>query len=642
MPNAFATKPEVVEPVLQRTWLCPVTGFEIPMEPDANLQWRSALLDLAEKDADLRQDLYTACSQSCEFFVNAFCFTLRVFESNEAGKQKQAVNVHVPFCLWPIQQTHVQRIVQCIEDGEELLTDKSRDMGATWDHLAVITWAFLFRSNVSGLLLSRKEDTVDQLDGQVTSYPHGSIADPGTLFGKIDYILSRLPEWMLPRMSRKKLHLVNADNASRLDGESANATAGTSDRRTFILMDEFAKVEEAESIKRSTRDVTACRLVVSTPNGAGTTFSKWRMSGTIEVFPLMWWTHPEKAKGLYVEADDLGKWKIRSPWYDHECATRSPKEVAIEIDADHVGSGEVFFEAPIIEQHKKLFARPPRQAKNIVFKKSWTDEKIVEALRSADIGAISYNTPVGPWKVWCSLINGRPDQNKTYTVSADISKGQGASNSVCTIGCNETHEKIAEYADANVPPYEFAKLVAAAALWAGGRDKRPLVIWENNGDPGMDFQRVLVRTLRYPNIYFDRQSGTLRERVGKRFGWRSNPDKKAEALGVLRRAYATGKFFNRSSLALDECLSYVHYEGGGIGPAALVSESATARKAHGDRVIADMLMTWVWAGSNGRTPVAKTSTPQCTFGHRLEQFKKLKKLNSSLPRIGSKITFAEA
>jgi hypothetical protein len=37
---------------------------------------------------------------------------------------------------WPIQDTHQLRIEHGIEEGESLLTDKSRDMGATWDHIA--------------------------------------------------------------------------------------------------------------------------------------------------------------------------------------------------------------------------------------------------------------------------------------------------------------------------------------------------------------------------------------------------------------------------------------------------------------------------------------------------------------------------
>jgi hypothetical protein len=639
--NKFPSKPEITEPKLEQSWVCPVTALVVPMEPTANLLWRADLLDAAEKDAALQIDLITACSQSPEFFINAFCFTLRVFEARD-GSAKQTADKHVPFILWPEQAKLFDRLITCIEEGEENLTDKSRDMGATWLHIVAATWAFLFRPHTSGLFISRKEDVIDQLDGLVRNYPNGALADPGTLFGKIDYLLNRLPAWMLPQgMGRKKLHLTNPANGSRIDGESSNASAGSSDRRTYIFLDEVAKIPEAEAILRSTKDVTACRLMCSTPNGAGTAFSKLRLSGMIPVFQLMWWASPEKAKGLYFKQDGLGAWTVRSPWYDHELETRSPKDVATEIDADHIGSGETFFEANIIQEHTKLFARHPRMTKTIAFKKTYTDDKIVDAIRKADLTSISYESTKGPWKIWCNLTAGRPDQNRTYTVAADISKGQGASNSVCVIGCNETREKVAEYADANTPPYEFAKVVAGAALWAGGRDKRPLVIWENNGDPGIDFQNVLVRTLRYPNIYFDRQSGTLRQRVGKRYGWRSNTDKKAEALGVLRRAYATGKIIDHSAASLEECLSYISYDGGGIGPAALVSESDAARKTHGDRVVATMLLALCWSQGGMGLRAAKSTSPERCFGKRFEMFKRARKEAEGPPRIGQRVHFAQ-
>jgi len=618
--NSFLERPELGEIVLPTEWTCPITGLIIPKDPAKNLEYRAALLEAAEKDEDLRVDLYTACSQSELFFINAFCFTLRLFEPSATGEVQQAEYTHLPFVTWPIQDDHILRIVHGIDEGESLLTDKSRDMGATWDHLAVLTHRFLFRSDESHLLISRKEDAVDVLDGTPKSYPHGSLADPGTLFGKIDYILSRLPEWMLPRCVRKKLHLVNLDSRTRIDGESANATAGSSDRRTSITLDEFAKVKEAESIKRSTKDVTACRLVVSTPNGAGTTFSKWRNSGTIPVYAMGWWNHPEKGKGRYTVQDEMGRWKIRSPWYDKRCEEDSPKEIAIELDMDHVGSGDTFFEAVVIEQHKKLFARKPRYVKSILWKSKLTDEAIIEALIRCDQKLIELN-PSGPLRIWCSLdSSNRPDQSRSYTIGIDISKGQGASNSVASVLCNETREKIAEWTDANVPPHEFARICCALAIWVGGRNKRPLLIWENNGDPGFDFGRQLVQVYRYPSIYFARQAGTSAEKVGKRYGWRSSPEVKAAALGWLRKCYAHGRFINHSTEALDECLTYVQYEGGGIGPAELTEESESTRLAHGDRVIADMLCL-VGQHDAPKYRADSYEAPERSVGGRLKRYK---------------------
>lgn len=623
MSRFSAEKPDIGPIVLPDSWVDPITGILVPKEPNANLQWRVQLLTEAEKNVELQTDLYTAASQSVLFFINAFCFTLRVFEPGIDGEVQQAENTHLPFVTWPIQDEHLTKIDAAIDGGLSLLTDKSRDMGATWDHIAVYVHRLLFRTDESHLMISRKEDAVDNLDGQPKGYPFNSTADPGTLFGKIDYILSRLPEWMLPRLMRKKMHLVNLDNKTRVDGESSNATAGSSDRRTSIFLDEMAKMKEAESIKRSTRDVTACRLVCSTPNGAGTTYSKWRLSGTIPVFVLGWYDHPEKGAGRYVEQDKLGRWEIRSPWFNREEQARSPKELAIEICMDHVGSGDTFFESQVIEQHKKLFAKPPRRAVRIAFSKDLPDHKIPGVLMRGELKHIT-KSPMGPLKLWVELIAGRPDQTKTYTLGVDIGKGQGASNSVISILENESREKIGEWSDANTPVHEFAKIAAAIALWVGGRNRRPLLVWENNGDPGFDFGNQITKVFRYPNIYFDKQSGTLREKRGKRYGWRSSPEKKAAALGILRTAYSIGKFINHSEQSLEECLSYVHYEGGGIGPAELLAESDSARKAHGDRVIADT-MCLVGAGDTPSLKRDAIGAPQRSIGHRLTVFRREKK-----------------
>lgn len=624
--NVFSEKPVLPPIEMPATWTCPITGLVVPKDPIKNLIWRSELLDAAEKDLDLRTDLYTASSQSILFWINAFVFTLRVKETVE-GKEQQAANTHLPFVTWPhLQDLHILRIEHAIDCGESLLTDKSRDMGATWDHLAVLVHRFLFRPDETHLMISEKEDRVDILDGNPKGYPHGSIADPNTLFGKIDYILSRLPEWMLPKMGRKKLHLVNQENKARIDGESSGANVATSERRTSIFMDEFSKVENAESIKRSTKDVSACRLICSTPNGPGTVFSRWRMDGTIPVFVLPWWEHPEKGYGRYVAQDALGRWKIKSPWYEAEEKVRSPKELAIEIDMDHVGSGNTFFENVPIETHKKLFGRPAVNTCKIDFKDELSDADIRRAIEFCEYKKVRRHVAKSPLRIWAALNeDGRLDQTRSYTVACDISRGQGASNSVASIMCEQTREKVAEWADANTPPYVFAKLVMALCLWVGGKNKRPLLIWENNGDPGFDFGNQVVHHYYYPNVYFDRQVGTVSEKVGKRFGWRSDTKKKAAVLGILRRTYAHGGFTNHSVEALDEALTYINYDGGGIGPASLIAESESTRAAHGDRVIADALCLVPHAPAaelNGEPPRSKSLR---TLGGRMEAWRSAKK-----------------
>lgn len=612
-------------PNIHPLWTDPVTGISIPKDPCKNLQWRSVLLQKAEEDSGLRRDLYTACSLSLLFWINTFCFTYRKFRIGDDGHQIQcstADETHLPFVTWQIQDDHILEVERAVKDGYDLLTDKSRDMGATWDHIVVYHHQWLFQEDRSFLELSRKEDCVDQLghSGEAGS-------DPGTLLGKHDYINRFLPSWMLPSYERKRMHLINLVNRSRIDGESTNSTAGSSDRRTSILLDEMAKMPEGEAIKRSTKDVTACRLVNSTPDGPGTEYSKWRLSGQIKVFVMPWWEHPEKGKNRYTKQNPItGKWTIRSPFYDHEDEVRSPREMAIELDMDHVGSGATFFELYNIEVAKSLFGRDPRSRWSIDFEPSVPEEAIRKIVKTRDRNRIRIrHDPKGPLILWSGLIHGRLDQTKHYVIGSDISKGQGASNSASSIFCVEDQEKVGEWADANTPPYEFARQMTALALWVGGAGqcRMPLLIWEAQG-PGWDYGRLIVKVYEYPLYYRDRSIGDTAATVSKKYGWHSTRDKKEEMLGILRRCYAHGGFTNHSVKALDEAASYIYYANGGIGPACLMEESSEAKKTHGDRVIADGLSKLGSMEVHVSTSTAVKAPPR-SIGYRMKKWRERRK-----------------
>ena len=617
---ATMQKPELVTPFppRQELWTCPITGLIVPKNPQANLEWRSKLLQEAETDEELQHDLFTACSLSMLFWVNAFAFTFRVQEADEEGRQRQAKHAHLPFVTWDwIQDTHLLEIEKAINEGYDLLTDKTRDMGASWNHIVVLHHQWLFKPERLFLEMSRVEDDVD------------AAKNPKCLFVKHDYLNKWLPEWMLPKIGRTTMHMVNLDNGSRIDGESSNKAAGSGDRRHAVLLDEFSKMENAERIKTATADVTPCRLVNATPWGPGTTYSKWRMSGQIKVYVLPWYEHPEKGLNRYVTKDEqTNKWKIRSPWYDLQAARRSPKEMAQEIDMDHIGSGDTFFEAYVVEEHRRLFARTPVYSRKIDFRKTVTSDAIPNILLRNQRETLQIS-PQGPLRVWVNLIGGRLDQTKNYSMGIDISEGQGASNSTIVIRCIETGEEVAEWADANTPPHEFARVACAVALWVGGASNgnRPLMIWEANGNPGWHFGREVVKTYGYPRFFVDKAEGTTTEKKSIRYGWHSSPEKKATMLGAYRRALAHGGTINHSEEGLNEMLYYISFPDGGLGPAVLLEETASARKTHGDRVIASGLALW-GAGDMPKTREEKPTAPHRSIGGRMAAYKKAKKLHS--------------
>ncbi len=578
--NTHVVEPELPTPFpkLVDVWTCPITGLKVPKDPTKNLVWRANLLRMAEDDQELQQQLYTASAKSILFWINAFVFTFRIFETltdtENMGRVVQSKNADIPFVTWEIQDRHILKLEHAINKAYPVLTDKSRDMGASWDHIVVFHHQFLFRPDSLFLELSRVETDVDGSD------------NPRALFVKHDYINKWLPEWMVPPIKRTNMHIVNLQNGSRIDGESSNKAAGSGDRRRGVLLDEMAKMENGRKIKAALRDVSPCLLPNSTPWGPGTAYTEWWASGQIEVFTLPWWDHPEKGSGRYaVREDDTGKWKIRSPWYDEQAKIRDPKEMAQEVDMDHIGSGDIYFDPVILEEHIRLFGRDAKVTRKFDFRRTVTTEAIPRLLVRKDLGSLQ-TSPKGSWRIWCPLIKGRPDQTKDYIFGIDIGKGQGASNSTVTVLCVQTLEVVAEYANAKVPPYDLARQVCAAAIWFGGHGHggRPLIVWEAQG-PGWDFGRQMLRVYEYPRIYMDRAVRTRGEKRTNKGGWHSTIEKKEVMLGGLRKAYALGGIVHHSVEAMTEAKSYIYLASGGIGPAGLTDESENARKAHGDRVI---------------------------------------------------------
>ena len=310
--------------------------------------------------------------------------------------RRQGCRKHQPFLTWPVQEAAGRRIRAAIEEGGDVLIDKSRDMGATWLCLAAFAWMWLFVPDTPLLVASRKEEYVD------------GRGNPDTLFWKLDYLLAHLPGWLRPKIERRHMHLANLDNGSVIDGESTNADLGRGGRRKAILLDEFAAVENGAEILAATADAAPCRVFNSTPKGRGNAFAEVRFSGKVQVVTLHWKDHPEKGRGARLVADWRGegilplrpaavpaaqdstfgkereqdalatqgrdalatsKRRWTSPWYESQCARRtSRKEVAQELDIDYLASGDAFFDLDVLQRLRTSGQlRPPMQRGELRF-----------------------------------------------------------------------------------------------------------------------------------------------------------------------------------------------------------------------------------------------------------------------------------
>lgn len=612
-------------PDVKEIWTCPKTGLKVPKLETKNIEWRMKLLKRAENDIGLQNDLLAACKESLLFWINAFCWTYHQFETNPiTGKREEAKNPHCPFITWDIQDELFDALEKSLQPpAEDILIDKSREMGASWCCINFIHKLWLFRPESQLLEMSRTQDYVDQTGNMKA------------LFQKHDYINDWLPEWMLPpnihpkQANRTKMHMKNELNGSCIDGESTTEHAASGDRRTVIFLDEFAKVEHGQLMRSATRDAALMRLVNSTPAGPGTEYSRWKLSGQIKVFVLPFHEHLDKGCGRYVSKTETGAYEIRSPYLDYEETVRSPKEVAREILRKDIESGDTFFTTSNIDMHIHLYGREPKARYHVHFKKNTANDRVPELIRSRNLQSVSIKRGVkGPLRVWTNLIMGRPDQTKSYIFGIDLGKGQGASNSVISVKCKETNEKIMEWRDANTPPYDMARIAVALAIWCGGRRPRrlPFLKWENNG-PGWDFGRIIVKEFRYPYFYRNVKPGEIADKKSSKYGFQTSRPSKFELLSLYDRMLAHGGYINHSIFGLEEMKMYIYYGNGGIGPAELVEENASAQATHGDIVIADALT--LEDKELGKIKHENPKAPPGSCGHRYEQRMKKKRAAKS-------------
>ena len=141
-------KPQLKTPFpdVPEIWTCPKTGLKVPKDPVKNILWREKLLRAAEHDPILQRDLLAACGESQLFWVNTFVWTYHQWDTDpETGKRYDAKNTHHPFITWTIQNELFNAFEKHLKNGEDILIDKSREMGASWMCVCYLHWLWLFR-----------------------------------------------------------------------------------------------------------------------------------------------------------------------------------------------------------------------------------------------------------------------------------------------------------------------------------------------------------------------------------------------------------------------------------------------------------------------------------------------------------------
>lgn len=456
---------------------------------------------------------------------------------------------------WPVQVMLADRLIASVND-HDVLVAKTRDMGVSWLAVALLLHQWLFEPASMLLMVSRNEAYVDDS------------GNPKSLFWKLDFMLRRLPSWMIPAHVRTHMHLRNLENGSVIDGESTTGDVARGDRRAVILLDEFAAVspDRQRGVLASTSQSTHCRWLVSTFSEEPDAFEQKSRDGSCEVHRIGWWDHPAKSLGMVVRPDGTRT----SPWYERECRRiGEPRQIARELDCDPQAGGARFFDPALVRRHADLHARPPLLTAAMVIDRARAELVRLDA------------RPNGALRLWCPLSSdGSPAIAGPAAVGVDLSEGTGATPSVASVIDHATGEKIAELATPHERPERFAESVLALLRWMRRADDC-LVCPERQG-PGRTF---IARLHELGFHRFWRAAGA------KDDGW--NPDKtsRREAYTLLAEALAKPTILNRSREALDEYAEVSFRSDGWIVHrlAMTGADPSGARYSHADRVTADAL-----------------------------------------------------
>lgn len=553
----------------------------VPKDIDANLAFRADLIQQAATDVAFRRELWSMCARDLLFYVNFACWTFD-------PRKRPSI---IPFITWDYQDKGLERLFDSI-NSNDVLIEKSRDMGASWLILTVFQHSWQFLDLCTFLMVSRNEDLVDKPD------------DPDSLFWKVDFLLEHQPKWMRPRLTRTSLKLLNEDTGSTIIGASTTSETSRGGRKTAILFDEFAAVTDGAAMLSASRDNTNSRFFNSTPQGMGNAFYQLIQKGEIERLRFHWTQHPEKAAGLY--RDKSGR--ERSPWYDLQCKRAGHAvEIAQELDIDYVGSGYQFYDAEAIRHHISTYSCDPYSIGDLAYSEH-------------DCVPIEFRShPKGTLKLWLNVHDGgRPPADGEYVIGADIATGTGASNSSLSIGNRITREKVGKYVTPNLRPEGLAKIAVALARWFNGAQ----IIPEATG-PGRNFIDAVLET-GYRNLWWKRNEESLDKKQSMIPGWHATKSAKIALHGDYRKALGSSEvvpqLINRDMDALNECHNLVFTPAGGVEHVSATNtiDPTGAKDNHSDTVTSDALM---WKGMKefySEMPQRHALESPNTLGARME------------------------
>ena len=237
------------------------------------------------------------------------------------------------------------------------------------------------------------------------------------LVKKVKAIVKNLPEWMqIAKIDIDNRTSFELSNGSQIKASTTSGDAGRSEALSLLVIDEAAHVEGLEDLWTGlypTLSTGGRCIALSTPNGVGNWFHQTYVDAENEVnnfYPtiLPWDVHPDRDED----------------WFDKETTNMSRRQIAQEYECNFNMSGETVIDPEDMERLKKIIKEPAYR--------------------------VGFDRNLWLWEKY--------DQNSTYLLVADVSRGDDKDNSVFHILKLDTMEIIGEY-QSKITPDMFADLI---------------------------------------------------------------------------------------------------------------------------------------------------------------------------------------
>lgn len=286
---------------------------------------------------------------------------------------------------------------------------------------------------------------------------------------KVKIMWDGVPDWLRNGVTEvfNNMQTFSLSNGSEIQAVASSPNAARSEALSLLIIDEAAFIKDFEEIWTAAQATLATGgscIILSTPNGAGGLFFRlWNQAVEHEQLKISSDEDDELAINLYPVKL---KWDVHperdQAWRDNQTVLLGSQAAAQEHDVSFTASGHTVIEPEDLTWYFENTVRDP----------------------------IEKRGPNQEYWLWAY-----PQPGKSYLVTADVARGDGADYSAAQIIDLETFEQVAEW-KGRVDTRIFGKVLDQIA-----REWNFALLAVENANIGWDTLQELI-DLSYPNLYY--------------------------------------------------------------------------------------------------------------------------------------------